>query len=781
MTGGLLQLITSGEQDRYLTTKPEITFFRKVYKRYTNFSLDFKEIASNQQVEYNEEISFNVENLGDGLHQCYIKITLPTLPGFSDNIITNTDYINNKQNKINNIQSNINNYKLLYSNLQTYISYQTILLRKLKSALQITNITTSNLQSIVILFNNQYIQQITSIKNAIDPNIITLIDISSYIISFNKIIGQPELTIANINTQLDTRYNNMNYWIQYYYNKLQYYTNLLSNITTNNINFNWAEYLGHNFFEYFRLDIGGIEVNTYYNDFLHINQTSKIKQENQPNYLLMIGHDPNLNSYNNRQKNGRTILIPLIFWFCKDHGSVLPLIALQYQTVIITAKINKIKNIICFENYEQMYKDLLNITSLNYQDLSTNSLVNNNLLSNIQLYSFQDLSSTTININNATFINTINIDQQLPYSQYNINFQDRLINYKCKHINYNVLLYNFPQLLDTEINFILNTYGIPNYSNDNPINPNSNVSNNSTYSSNIMYVNHWIYFMTQLKSLIGSSNININNLGLYSPYIDYNLLYSQISMVDISLVCQFIYFDEIERKKFATSKLEYVIETIDQNLYDVSQSQNSIFTADLSFTKPTKELFWYIQPKIFNTGLSQFGQNKQLLFDYSDYYDFNIIKQHSMSLDQYNIIINNNSTLIDNTSSSTIDLTYSNYYFNVLPYKYLSNNLPLGVYYHTFSLYPEETQPSGTANLTVIKGKEYSVSFDRNFLDEYFNNGQTIINNAQSQYNPNNPINYIAMQNNLNLNNQGLVIKIFARSYNMFIIENGHGGLLFTI
>jgi hypothetical protein len=760
MTGGLLQLITSGEQDRYLTTKPEITFFRKVYKRYTNFSFNFTEIFANQQSAYGEEISFNIENLGDAIYECYLKIQLPTISGFYDTIITNNDYNNNKQNKINNIQNNINNYQLLYTNLQKYIYYQTILLRKLKSALQITNITTSNLQSIVILFNNQYSNQIASIKNTIDPNIINLIDISSYIINLKLIIGQTSLTISNINKQLDTRYNNMTYWVQYYYNKLKYYINLLTNITNNKINFNWAEYLGHNFFEYFRLEIGGIEINTYYNDFLHINQTSSIKEENQQNYLLMIGHDPKLNNYNNKQKDGRTILIPLIFWFCKDVGSVLPLVALQYQTITITAKINKLKNIICFENYEQMYNDLLNIKSFTYQDLANNTLINTNLISNIELNSFQELNSSMIDTTDATFINKVNIDYKLPFISYDINFQDRIINYKCKYINYNVLLYNFPQLLDNEINYILNKYGIPNYTNDN--------ITNTSYSTNIMYHVHWMYFMSQIKSLIGSPNININNLGLYNPYIDYNLLYSQINLPNISLVCHFIYFDEIERKKFATSKLEYVIETIDQNIFDINKSLQTTFSGELSFTKPTKELFWYIQPKIFNIGLTQYGQNTQLLFEYSNYYDFNIINNQNISLDKYNILINSNSQ-------------YNNYYFNVLPYKYLSYNLPNGIYYHTFSLYPEETQPSGTANLSIIKGKNYNITFNTNFIDEYFNNGNIISNNAKTEFNSNNPINYKSINNNMNINNHGLIIKLFAKSYNMFIIENGHGNLLFTV
>jgi hypothetical protein len=44
MAGGLIQLVTSGKQDTALTYNPEITFFKKVYRRHTNFSLELKEI-----------------------------------------------------------------------------------------------------------------------------------------------------------------------------------------------------------------------------------------------------------------------------------------------------------------------------------------------------------------------------------------------------------------------------------------------------------------------------------------------------------------------------------------------------------------------------------------------------------------------------------------------------------------------------------------------------------------------------------------------------------------
>ena len=60
MTGGLIQLVTSGNQDVALTYNPEITFFKKKYKRHTNFSLELKEIYVNNVLDQKQAIQFGV-------------------------------------------------------------------------------------------------------------------------------------------------------------------------------------------------------------------------------------------------------------------------------------------------------------------------------------------------------------------------------------------------------------------------------------------------------------------------------------------------------------------------------------------------------------------------------------------------------------------------------------------------------------------------------------------------------------------------------------------------
>ena len=73
MTGGLLQMVASGRQDVYLTINPEITFFKKVFRRYTNFATELNRIAPEQSTDYDNVITFILNN-GDCINRCYLEI-----------------------------------------------------------------------------------------------------------------------------------------------------------------------------------------------------------------------------------------------------------------------------------------------------------------------------------------------------------------------------------------------------------------------------------------------------------------------------------------------------------------------------------------------------------------------------------------------------------------------------------------------------------------------------------------------------------------------------------
>jgi hypothetical protein len=82
MGGGLLQLVAYGAQDIYLTGNPQITFFKVVYRRHTNFALESIENTFNGNPGFNKRVTCQISRNGDLIHRMYLQIDLPDLaPG----------------------------------------------------------------------------------------------------------------------------------------------------------------------------------------------------------------------------------------------------------------------------------------------------------------------------------------------------------------------------------------------------------------------------------------------------------------------------------------------------------------------------------------------------------------------------------------------------------------------------------------------------------------------------------------------------------------------------
>jgi hypothetical protein len=77
MGGGLMQLVAYGSQDVYLTGNPQITFFKVVYRRHTNFSLEPIQQVFNGIANWGHTVSATISRNGDLLYRTYVSITLP--------------------------------------------------------------------------------------------------------------------------------------------------------------------------------------------------------------------------------------------------------------------------------------------------------------------------------------------------------------------------------------------------------------------------------------------------------------------------------------------------------------------------------------------------------------------------------------------------------------------------------------------------------------------------------------------------------------------------------
>ena len=76
MGGGLLQLVAYGAQDVYLTGNPQITFFKVVYRRHTNFSMESIEQTFNGTADFGRRVTCQISRNGDLIHRMYLQMTI---------------------------------------------------------------------------------------------------------------------------------------------------------------------------------------------------------------------------------------------------------------------------------------------------------------------------------------------------------------------------------------------------------------------------------------------------------------------------------------------------------------------------------------------------------------------------------------------------------------------------------------------------------------------------------------------------------------------------------
>jgi len=97
MAGGLLNLVSEGQQNIILNGNPEKTFWKTTYLKYTNFGkqnfrLDY-EGTPTLNLTTESTFNFKVKRYADLLMDCYVSVTLPTIwsPIFPPQAVTQSD------------------------------------------------------------------------------------------------------------------------------------------------------------------------------------------------------------------------------------------------------------------------------------------------------------------------------------------------------------------------------------------------------------------------------------------------------------------------------------------------------------------------------------------------------------------------------------------------------------------------------------------------------------------------------------------------------------------
>ena len=89
MKGTFIQLVSYGIENLHINQDPELTFFKKVYKRHTQFSMESIEQIFINTPQFNSMNTVTIKRDGDLISNMYLQVTLPHDENLTDSYWTN--------------------------------------------------------------------------------------------------------------------------------------------------------------------------------------------------------------------------------------------------------------------------------------------------------------------------------------------------------------------------------------------------------------------------------------------------------------------------------------------------------------------------------------------------------------------------------------------------------------------------------------------------------------------------------------------------------------------
>lgn len=188
--------------------------------------------------------------------------------------------------------------------------------------------------------------------------------------------------------------------------------------------------------------------------------------------------------------------------------------------------------------------------------------------------------------------------------------------------------------------------------------------------------------------------------------------------IKASLEVNYYYLDSVERLYFAQKPVEYLIQQV-RTISREDMVENNII--ELVLTNPLKEIIWFFRRN--DVGI------------YNNWFDFQDKFRHIMK----------SARLIFNGMDRLSEKSWE-YFTYVQPYQHHTGRSKEGIYMYSFSLFPEEYQPSGAANASKI-------------------------NKIQWAFTLNNPKNLFYSYD----------VRFFVTSYNILRISNGLAGIVYSL
>ncbi len=368
MPGGLINIATYGSQDIFLTGTPEISFFKVIYRRNTNFSMESIRLKFDDTVNFDKYTTLTFPKTGDLINKSYLEIVLPEiyftrkidtekkseLYSLYNQYLDNYDIINNYM--IYNIEA--------YNNAINYYNLENTTVEDMIHQIDITplDIPTDDFKNILLNLTLEIDSPISDdyILTHFYYNCISMYDIAHekdiFYSSFTT-----EYTKDELKESLDFCYKLNKLLVEYYQWLIDKTYKEYLDASNTNYKFAWVKRLGHSIIEYVNLYIGGDLIDKHYGEWIDIWYELTCNKNYEEPYLKIIGNTPELTNFDRTNKPKTVLYVPLVFWFNRFNGQALPLISLQYHDIQLGLKLRKFSQVAYIENINNTRINLDNL------------------------------------------------------------------------------------------------------------------------------------------------------------------------------------------------------------------------------------------------------------------------------------------------------------------------------------------------------------------------------------------------------------------------------------
>lgn len=435
MAGGLVQIAVYGAQDIFLTGTPQITFFRVVYRRHTNFAIESIAQQFIGITNFGSEATCIYEKIGDLISDTYLEIELPRI-----NLVKNPTYwAVTEQMARNNYEAIRDYYQLVYS----YIAINSDVARKLLFLCKTQNvsmesitktmldpnfigeliqkrnelklyISTSRIFDTITEFRGRkldilqqisrvdvqirFLSLILTLDRGCDALVISLKpncfqEATSYQSAVANIVCQSPCVIVNENTPCDTldiikRHSTVKlikeqlypsqkiFYLEAYdiYVRKQRVLNEFQLGTyVERYNFAWVEEIGHAIIDTLEVKIGNQRIEIQTGDWYIVRDKLFRRAYQDRNYRKMIGDVPELTNFDDKIKEAYILRIPLHLFYTQTKGLSFPMISLAHQDFMLTVRFKNLTQV-CYVSANPELIDIPNVQSVYNINLNAVSL-----------------------------------------------------------------------------------------------------------------------------------------------------------------------------------------------------------------------------------------------------------------------------------------------------------------------------------------------------------------------------------------------------------------------